>query len=154
MTAREKQLNIWIDESLKDALYERAQNEKTSIKAITEGILRQEIALRNGERIEQRALPIVREIVATEVQKAVTELLQDLRQELHSELLKEIDGRLRRHIDRMEKLAICAAREASISRRLQNAHLSRAYGLMFAKEMYESAQEDAKKDLSDQVRRL
>ena len=126
MTAREKQLNVWIDGDLKDALSERAHNEKTSIKAITEGILRQEIALRNGERIEQRALPIVREIVATEVQKAVTELLYEMRQELHSEQLKEIDGHLRRRINHIAKLAMCAAREASMSRRLQHAHLSLA----------------------------
>ena len=58
----EKQLNVWIDSDLKDALAERAKREKTSVTDLTEDILRQDMARQNGEVIEQQSLPIIREM--------------------------------------------------------------------------------------------
>jgi hypothetical protein len=72
----EKQLNVWIDANLKEALADRAQREKTSLKQVTEAILCQEVARRNGEHIEQQALPLIRAMIATEVPKAASVELQ------------------------------------------------------------------------------
>jgi uncharacterized protein YprB with RNaseH-like and TPR domain len=132
----EKQLNVWIDGDIKDALANRAQREGKSLKELIEGILRQDVVRQNGERIE---LPLIREMIAAEVEKAAMEL--------HSELLKEIDILLRRHIDRLAKHVVRIAHDIGISRQLQTAHLSKAYGLAFAKEAYEHAEAGVRKEL-------
>ena len=144
----EKQLNVWIDSDLKDALAERAKREKKSVTDLTEDILLQDMARQNGEMIEQQALPIIREIVTTEVRKGVAQLLNDLRNELHLDLMEEIKTVARLSDDRVAKLVVRAVRDAGISRRLVIAHLSKAYGPDFAKSAYESAKEDAGKELA------
>ncbi len=144
----EKQLNVWIDSDLKDALTERAKREKTSVTDLTEDILRQDMARQNGEIIEQQALPIIREIVTTEVRKGIAQLLNDLRNELHPDLMEEIKMVTRISDDRLAKLVVRAVRDAGISRRLVIAHLSKAYGPDFARSAYESAKEDAGKELA------
>ncbi len=129
----DKQLNVWIDSDLKDALAERAKREKKSVTDLTEDILRQDMARQNGEIIEQQALPIIREIVTTEVRKGIAQLLNDLRDELHLDLLEEIKTVVHRSDDRLAKLVVRAIRDAGISRRLVIAHLSKAYGPDFAR---------------------
>jgi predicted HicB family RNase H-like nuclease len=47
----EKQLNVWIAEDLKDALTERAQQEKTTLRDVVEGTLQQDVARARGEEI-------------------------------------------------------------------------------------------------------
>ncbi len=147
----EKQLNVWIDSNLKDALAERAKREKKSVTDLTEDILRQDMARQNGEIIEQQALPIIREIVTTEVRKGMAQLLNDLRDELHLDLMEEIKTVTHRSDDRIAKLVVRAVRDAGISRRLVIAHLSKAYGPDFARSAYESAKEDAGKELASKA---
>ena len=147
----EKQLNVWIDSDLKVALAERAKREKKSVTDLTEEILRQDMARQNGEIIEQQALPIIRDIVTTEVRKGMAQLLGDLRDELHQDLLEEIKTVSRHSDDRLAKLVVRAIRDAGISRRLVVAHLSKAYGPDFARSAYESAKEDAGKELASKA---
>lgn len=147
----EKQLNVWIDSSLKDALTERAKREKKSVTDLTEDILRQDMARQNGEVIEQQSLPIIREIVTMELRKGMAQLLRDLRDEMHVDLMEEIKTVSSHSDDRLTKLIVRAVRDAGISRRLVIAHLSKAYGPDFARSAYESAQEDAGKELAGRV---
>ena len=148
---REKQLNVWIDSDLKDALAQRAKREKTSVTDLTEDILRQDMARQNGEIIEQQALPIIREIVTTEIRKGMAQLLGDLRDELHLHLLEEIKTVTHLSDDRFAKLMVQAVRDAGIGRRLVLAHVSKAYGPDFARSAYESAKEDVGKTLAEKV---
>jgi hypothetical protein len=53
--------------------------------------------------------------------------------------------------DRIAKLVVRAVRDAGISRRLIIAHLSKAYGPDFARSAYESAKEDAGKELASKA---
>jgi hypothetical protein len=145
---RDKQLNVWIDSHLKDALAERAKREKRSVTDLTEAILHQDMARSSGEIVEQQALPIIREIVTTEVRKGIAQLLNDLRDELHLDLMEEIKTVARHSDDRLAKLVARAIRDAGIGRRLVMAHLSKAYGPDFARSAYESAKEDVGKELA------
>jgi hypothetical protein len=147
----EKQLNVWIDSDLKNALAERAKREKTSVTDLTEDILRQDMARQNGEVIEQQSLPIIREIVAMEVRKGLAQLLSDLHDEMHGALMAEIKTASDHSDDRLTKLIVRAVRDAGICRRLVIAHLSKAYGPDFARSAYGSAQEDAGKELAGRV---
>jgi uncharacterized protein YqeY len=147
----EKQLNVWIDGDLKDALAERAKREKKSVTDLTEDILRQDMARQNGEVIEQQSLPVIREIVTLEIRRAMAQLFKDLRGEMHGDLMEEIKRVSSHSDDRLTKLIVRAVRDAGISRRLVIAHLSKAYGPDFARSAYESAQEDAGKDLAGRV---
>jgi hypothetical protein len=144
----EKQLNVWIDSHLKDALAERAKREKRSLTDLTEAILQQDMARKNGEVVEQQALPILREIVAIEVRKGMTQLLNDLRDEIHLDLMDEIKTVIHHSDDRLAKLIARAVRDTGMSRRLAIAHLSKAYGPDFARSAYEGAMEDVGKELA------
>jgi len=144
----DKQLNVWIDSHLKDALAERAKHEKRSLTDLTESILQQDMARKNGEAVEQQALPILREIVTTEVRRGMAQLLNDLRDEIHLDLMEEIKTVMDHGDDRLAKLIVRAVRDTGISRRLVIAHLSQAYGSDVARSAYESAMEDVGKELA------
>ncbi len=144
----DKQLNVWIDSHLKDALAERAKQEKRSLTDLTEAILRQDMARKTGEVIEQQALPIIREVVTTEVRKGMAQLLNDLRDELHLDLMEEIKTAMHLGDDRLARLVVRAIRDAGMSRRLIIAHLSKVYGPDFASDAYECAMEDVGRELA------
>jgi hypothetical protein len=143
----EKQLNVWIDSQLKDALAERAKREKRSVTDLTESILHQDMARYNGEVIEQQALPILRGIVTTEVRQGMAQLLNDLRGEFYLDLIEEIKTMIHYSDDRLAKLLVRAIRETAISRRLVIAHFSKVYGPDVARSAYESAKEEVSKEL-------
>ena len=145
---RDKQLNVWIDGHLKDALAERAKREKRSVTDLTEAILQQDMARTSGEIVEQQALPIMREVVTTEVRKTMTQLLSDLRDELHLDLMEEIKTVMRHSDDRLAKLLVRAIRDTGIGRHLVMVHLSEAYGPDFASSAYENAMQDVGKELA------
>ncbi len=83
----QRQLNVWIDNDLKDALTDIAQREGVSIKELTENMLQREIARLQGEAVEQQALPVIRKVFRSEFRKVVTQFSEDVQ---ISHLLKEI----------------------------------------------------------------
>src|SRR6476646_7515086 len=88
----EKQLNVWIDENLKEALSERAQHEKKTLKELIEDILRQETARYNGEQIEQQALPLLRDIMQHIIHYEMYKGMAHLEAEIHDYLDAEFSS--------------------------------------------------------------
>jgi hypothetical protein len=80
----EKQLSIWLDGELKDALIERARQENIPLKHLIEDILRQSMVYYRGEMIERQALPVIREMMRRELRKVFAQLLTPMREEINS----------------------------------------------------------------------
>lgn len=86
----EKQLSVWIDGELKEALIERAQQENVPLKHLIEDILGQSIAHYRGEMIERQALPVIREAMRRELRKAFTQLLTTMRQDMNPKMIGQM----------------------------------------------------------------
>ena len=109
---------------------------------VIEELLQLGLSLKNGEVIEQHSLPIIREIVQTELLKAHAQLRSDLRDDHKTEKqeisrgIKESEHRLG---DRLAALIVRAIREGGISRRMLFTVLSKE-----DPELAMAAYEDAK----------
>src|SRR5690349_18384603 len=62
-------LDAWIPEELKAYLADRAKRENRGMNQVLADLLRQEQAREQGAVIEQQSLPVLREIVQTELRK-------------------------------------------------------------------------------------
>ncbi len=144
----EKQLNVWIAEDLKDALTERALQEKTTLRDVVEGILQQDIARARGEEIQQQALPVLRDLMQTEVRKGFAQLRNDLREDLEIEILEEMRNLTRTSESRLARLIVRVARDTGVLRRFLYALVARLVDLEFAQEAYEDAKAKTAHELS------
>jgi len=132
----EKQLSVWIDGELKEALIERARQENVPLKHLIEGILRQSMAHYRGEMIERQALPVIREVMRRELRKAFAHLLTTMREEVNPKMVDQMSSLTQQSADH---LAALLSRHDAINRRLLYALLSHASGEAFAHDAYEQA---------------
>ncbi len=144
----EKQLNVWISEELKNALAQRAEQENRSVKALVEELIQQDYARRQGELVEQQSLPVIREVIATEVRKAMAQLRNDLREDMELEILDAMKEFSRHNNTRLSKLITRTVRDSGINRRLVYAHLAKAFTKEFAAKAYKDAMENTVQELS------
>jgi hypothetical protein len=93
-----KQLNVWIDGDLKDALKEQARFQEISLTALVEGYLRKGIERQRGEIMERQALPAIRKAFRVELSKGNKALLAELDEYLQSRILDEIRTLIRRGV--------------------------------------------------------
>lgn len=150
-SSMDKQLNVWIDGDLKDTLAERAQQEKKSMKDLVEDILTHDMARYRGEIIEQQALPVIRDIIQSELRKALAQLLIELREDVHSEIVEQMKTISRRSDDRIAALVVRAVRDGGIIRRLVYTLIAKSYGAGFAKDAYDRAKEKAGQELAERA---
>ncbi len=146
-----KQLNVWIDGDLKDALSERAEREGKKLKELVEHILRQDVARERGEIIEQQSLPVISDIIDSRLRKATAQLRADLLEDMHLEILEAIKTMIRNSDNRLASLIVRAVRDAGIIRRLLYALVAKTHGAAFATEAYESAREKAGQELASRI---
>lgn len=146
-----KQLNVWIDSDLKDALSERAEREGKKLKELVEHILRQDVARERGEIIEQQSLPVISDIIDSRLRKATAQLRADLLEDMHLEILEAIKTMIRNSDNRLASLIVRAVRDAGIIRRLLYALVAKTHGADFATEAYESAREKAGQELASRI---
>lgn len=146
-----KQLNVWIDGDLKDALSERAEREGKKLKELVEHILRQDVARERGEIIEQQSLPVISDIIDSKLRKATAQLHADLLEDMHLEILEAIKTMIRNSDNRLASLIVRAVRDAGIIRRLLYALVAKTHGAAFATEAYESAREKAGQELASRI---
>jgi hypothetical protein len=144
----DKRLNAWISEDCKDYLMERAGREKRGMNKVITDMIRQERAREQGAIIEQHSLPIIRDIVQTELKKQLAQLRLDLREDMQLEFTNEIKALLRAHTDRLAALIVRTFRHANITQRLTYAMLSKSHGIEFARHAFEDASEKAGRDLA------
>jgi hypothetical protein len=140
----EIRLNAWIPEELKAYLADRAKHENRGMNQVLADIIRQEQAREQGAVIEQHSLPVIREIVQTELRKTAAQLRSDLRDDVGLDM-KTVQTK---SDNRLAALIIRATRDAAIARRLIYTVLAKAHGPEFAHKAYETATERVGKELA------
>jgi hypothetical protein len=137
-------LDAWISEELNAYLADRAKRENRGIDQVLADLVRQEQAKEQGALIEQQSLPVLREMVQTELRKTVAQLRRDLR----DDLVLDMKALHSKSDNRLAALIIRATRDAAIARRLIYTILAKAHGPEFAQRAYETATERVGKELA------
>lgn len=143
---RNKQLNVWIPEDLREYVARRADDEKCPMNAIITDLIKNDIATRHTQFTEQTSLMVIQEMVAIEMRKAHAQLRRELREDRQLEAASFFE-RLHEQFDRLASFMIMCVRSSGIIRRLTYALLSKGYGPHFAKAAYEEAKEKAHQEL-------
>ncbi|GCF12043.1 hypothetical protein [Dictyobacter arantiisoli] len=128
----------------------KAESEQRGIpmNTITDDLLTQAIAIKRGEVIEQQSLPVIREIIQTEVRKGLAQQRQDIREDMQLEFTNEFKAISRASDNRLAALIVRTLRDSSIVRRLAYTILSRSFGADFASKAYEDAKMKAGQELA------
>lgn len=132
----EKQLSVWINGELKEALIERARQENVPLKHLIEDILGQSMAHYRGEMIERQALPVIREVMRRELRKAFTQLLTTMRQDMNPKMIDQMTTVTQQSAHQM---AVHLCRHGTINRQLLYTLLSHTIGETLAHDAYEQA---------------
>jgi hypothetical protein len=146
MADNEKQLNIWLPVELHLYVSRRAKQEKRGRNQIIADLIRQDMAQRNEQLVEQNSLVVIREMVAAELRQAHAQLRRDLREDREHEAESHREW-VRKQVDRLAGLIIMAIRNSGIGRRLSYTLLSKAHGPEFAKATYDDARAKANREL-------
>ena len=150
----EKQLNVWINEELKEALTEQAQKEKKTLKELIEETLQRETTRYHGERIEQQALPLIRDIIQNVVHTEVYRIVAQLEAEIHDYLDVAFTSQreyLQCHTKSQASLLVRTVRDGEINRGMLYTQLAKAYGSAFAQETHEKAVQKASQEITARV---
>jgi hypothetical protein len=76
------QLNVWIEKKYKDQLEQWKQDEhKPGMNLIIEELIEAEMARRSRTALEEHSLPVIRELIRSEVREANAALRRELRQD-------------------------------------------------------------------------
>lgn len=137
---QKKRLDVWIASDLRDYISEEAEATGKPMNMVTNELLIHAIAARRGEILESQALPLIRQIVQNEVNRALVQW--------QASLLAEIKAQDRRSTDRLAALMVQAARSAGIARRLAFTLLAKAYSQSYAQQVYDDARERVGQELA------
>jgi hypothetical protein len=143
----EVQLNVWIDQQYKDQLerWKRDDN-KPGMNVIIEELIEAEIARRSGKVVEQQSLPVIQEIVRSEVREATAQLRRELRLDRELEQT-ELRDYLRKSFDRLAGLSVQAIRNSGIAFRLAYSLVAERVGRAGADNLLQSAREGVERQL-------
>jgi hypothetical protein len=144
-----KRLDVAISSDLRDFIAEEADRTGKPMNIVTDELLGRAVAHRRGEVIEQQSLPIIREIVQSELRKSLAQLLIDLREALLVELLNGIKETMRASDNRIVSLLVRVMRDAGIARRMIYALISKLVSTTFAAQAFEDAREKTGKDIAN-----
>jgi hypothetical protein len=147
-----KRFDVWLPSDLYEALSAQSEQEGRPMRAIVEEYVRAGMARARGEELEQRALPLVREIVSDELRKANAQLYTKLTGGLQADLLAEIKTQGRRSDDRLAALSLRAIREGGIAWRLVYALIARQLSPTIAGEAYQDAKAKAGESLKQSAK--
>ena len=143
-----KRLDVQIQAENYDYIKEESNKSGMTMNAIADELLTRAIAFRRGEIIEEQSLPVIREIVQTELRKGLAQQRQDMREDMQLEFTTEFKAITRASDNRLAALIVRTLRDSSIVRRLTYAFISRSFGADFAAKAYLDAKEKAGKELS------
>jgi hypothetical protein len=143
-----KRLDVQIDADHYDFIKEEADRSRSPMNAIADELLALGIATKRGEVIEQQSLPVIREIVQTELRKQLAQQRMDVREDMSLEFTNEIKAIQRASDNRLAALIVRTLRDANIARRLMFALLAKAHGPDFANKAYTDASEKAGRDIA------
>ncbi len=143
-----KRLDVQIDADRFDYIKGESDKSGTPMNAITDELLALGIAMKRGEVIEQQSLPVIREIVQTELRKQLAQQRMDVREDMSLEFTNEIKTIQRVSDNRLAALIVRTLRDANIARRLMFALLAKTHGPDFANKAYLDASEKAGRDIA------
>jgi hypothetical protein len=141
------QLNVWIERRTKAALAQQAKLEQRSMAAIVEELIQRYTSQQQADLIEGQSLPLIREVVVTEIRKALTRHRLDLGEDMQLIILEAVKLCIRQSVEQLARHIGRAVRVGMINRRLTHTLISRAYGEEYALQ----ADEDAAGDTGKQV---
>ena len=144
----EKRLDVWIPEELKTYLYERAERENKGMNLVIADFIREAQAREQGAIIEQQSLPIIREIVRSELRLQLAELRSNLRDDMLFECTHRLKEVIQKNTNRLAALIMRPARDSAVVRRMVFTVLAKAYGRDFAQEIFEDAKEKVGQELA------
>ena|SRR5450631_4048051 len=144
-----KRLDVAISTDVRDFIAEEAERTGKPMNTVTDELLSHAVAYRRGEVIEQQSLPIIREIVQTELRRSMAQLLIDMREMLFGELLATLKEVSRTSDNRLVALLVRLMRDAGITRRMIYALTSKLVSTTFAAQAFEDAREKTGKDIAN-----
>ena len=134
-----QQLNVWINKETKAALARQAKLEQRSMAAIVEELIQHSTSHEQAELIERQSLPLIREVVVTEIRKALAQHRLDLGEDMQLVILEAVKLCIRQSVEQLTRLIGRAVHFSMVNRRLTRALMSHAYG----EEIAAQADEDA-----------
>jgi len=123
-----RQLNVWIRKETKTALEQQARLEQRSMAAIVEELIQRYTSHQQADLVEQQGLPLIREIVYTEIRKALAQHRLDLNGDMQIVILEAIKLCVHQGVEQLIHLIGRAVRLSIINRRLTYTLISHAYG--------------------------
>ncbi len=148
-----KRLDIQISEERYSYIKDVSDTSGIQMNSITDELLAIGIAVKRGEVIEQQSLPVIREIITSELRKAFATQRDALREDMALEFTNEFKAVSRASDNRLAALIVKTLRDANIARRLMYTILAKAYGADFALKAYEDASQKAGRDLANRQSR-
>jgi uncharacterized protein YehS (DUF1456 family) len=134
-----QQLNVWIKKETKAALAQQAKLEQRSMAAIVEELIQHSTSHEQAELVERQSLPLIREVVVTEIRKALAQHRLDLGEDMQMVILEAVKLCIHQSVEQLTRLIGRAVHVGVINRRLTHTLMSHAYG----EEIAAQADEDA-----------
>jgi hypothetical protein len=141
-------LNIYVNPTLSATIRELAGNEEQRISKVAEELLEIGLSVKRGEMIEQQSLPVIREIVQSELRKATAQLRMDVREDMSLEFTNEIKALTRASDNRLAALLVRIGRDVGTAYRLAFTLLAETKNPSFAKATLDYARAQAGAELS------
>lgn len=146
---KKERIHLYLTQETLRALQEIAR-QPGEISAAAEELLQAGLSLKKGEMVEQQSLPIIRDIVQSELRKTAAQLCNDLREDMRLDLLAEIKALGCCSDDRLAALIVKAIRDAGLGHMI-HALLAKTAGPNFTQEVFQDAVEKVGKDLASRT---
>ena len=144
-----KRLDAQISAERYDYIKDESDRTGTPMNVIADELLSIGIAVKRGEVIEQQSLPVIREIVQSELRKQFAQQRETIREDMQLELTNEIKALLRALGDRLAALSVRTFRHANITQRIAYTILSKTTSPDYAAKVLETASTRAGQDLAN-----
>jgi hypothetical protein len=142
-----KRLDVQISAERYEYIKEEADLTGIAMNMLTDELLSIGIAVKRGEVIEQQSLPVIREIVQSELRKQLAEQRTNLREDMALEFTNEMKPLFRASDNRIAALLVKVFRHANIGQRLIYTVLAIVRSPDYAMKAYEDASAKAIRDL-------
>lgn len=142
-----KRLDVLIDEGIYNYIKNESDRTGIPMNTISEDLLSTGLAVKRGEVIEQQSLPVIREIVQSELRKQLSQQRMDIREDMGLEFTNEFKALSRASDNRIASLLVKVFRHTNIAQRLVYTLLAKATNPEYALKAYEDAAGKAIRDL-------
>jgi len=123
-----RQLNVWIKKETRAALAQQAKLEQRSMTAIIEDLIQHYTGQEQAELVERQGLPLIREVIVTEIRKALAQHRLALSEDMQVVILDAVELYIRQSVEQLTRTIRPAVRLGTINRHLIYALISHSYG--------------------------